>query len=300
MGQKFPLHDRRLLIATTLIAFVAALSLAWYAFQIAGQAPETGEARLIRAPEGPTKLKPLQPGGRTVPNQDVLVFDVMETETDRKTPERLLPPHEEPMEKPRSGSPDAEMAETESTPPTPRSTDWAVAESAAPDSAPAPEKTTPTPKETIIEARPSATNPPAPPERITPEPKKPPSETRPEASATKPPAPQPPATAAPEPPEAAASLAEPPPPLVPKPGTHRVQLGAFTVKESASTHWNRLQKENAQLFKNLRARFEAIEIGPDKKVLYRLRTDPLIEESRARSLCSALKGENIDCIVVAP
>ena len=100
--KRFPLSDRRLLVAATVIACLAALALAVYASYIAGGPYSAGEPPLVRAAEGPTKIRPDQPGGLNVPNQEILVYDVIKPDTESRPPERLLPPPEEPLDIPAS------------------------------------------------------------------------------------------------------------------------------------------------------------------------------------------------------
>ncbi|MCH9021083.1 MAG: SPOR domain-containing protein, partial [Proteobacteria bacterium] len=68
----------RLVLAGIALAGLAALG--WYVY---GQGPD-GAARelpLIKAEEGPVKMRPDDPGGMAVPNRDKLVYDALEAGT---------------------------------------------------------------------------------------------------------------------------------------------------------------------------------------------------------------------------
>ena len=115
--RRFPLRDRRLLITATVIACVAALALGWYAFKIGGAQRIGGDPPLVHAAEGPAKIRPPQPGGLSVPDQEIMVYDVIEPSRASRPIERLLPPPEEPMA-PTSKPPPSSSAAV--TPPAPK------------------------------------------------------------------------------------------------------------------------------------------------------------------------------------
>jgi hypothetical protein len=90
---------RRLRRRLALLAIAAGVALAcaiglWWtrALMTAGVPP--GEAPLLRADGRPTKVRPADPGGMTVPGIDRLIY---EPEAARDRVERLLPPPEEPL-----------------------------------------------------------------------------------------------------------------------------------------------------------------------------------------------------------
>lgn len=55
---------------------------------------------LVRAPAGPVKIKPREPGGLKVPNQDKQVFQALNGGEKEPTEELLLPPSEQPAPDP--------------------------------------------------------------------------------------------------------------------------------------------------------------------------------------------------------
>ncbi|MCH7554784.1 MAG: hypothetical protein IIC08_02105, partial [Proteobacteria bacterium] len=152
---------------------------------------------LIRADDGPIKIRPKDPGGMAVPDQDKLIYQTLDGGVVEETVERLLPPPEEPLPPPE--------------PPEPEITEQAPA-AAAPD---ARVSTTPSlpPAEIDAQAEAAAEAAPAPP----PEPKLPPAPPEP-AEVTATPAPAP----APAPPAAAT-------------GPYMVQLASFRSIDDAAT-----------------------------------------------------------------
>lgn len=84
--------------AVTVGVFGASL---WYAYYQGTQnAAPGGEPPLVKADARPTKMKPAEPGGMKVPNQDKLVYQRMLASQPGKRVERLLPAPEVPLAKP--------------------------------------------------------------------------------------------------------------------------------------------------------------------------------------------------------
>ncbi len=99
----------KLLLAGIALAGLAALG--WYVYgQTGGPDGAVRELPLIKAEEGPVKMRPDDPGGMVVPNQDKLVYDMVTGESEGETFERLLPPPEEPLPPPEPPAPKAEPA----------------------------------------------------------------------------------------------------------------------------------------------------------------------------------------------
>jgi hypothetical protein len=85
--------------------------------------------------------------------------------------------------------------------------------------------------------------------------------------------------------------------VVAEPG-FTVQLVATARREQALTAWDRLHRDNADLF----GRLQPIIVGPERRVstLYRLRAGPFASAREARTLCASLARRGVDCIVVEP
>ena len=120
---------------------------------------------LIRADASPVKVRPLNPGGMDVPNQDKLVYDRMGDGERPPAVERLMPPPETPLPPPGAAAtapkPEPVLgagatpvpAETPAAPSAPEATNEAAAREVA---APAP------PSPPVVAAKPPAPAPPPP------------------------------------------------------------------------------------------------------------------------------------------
>ena len=99
-----PRRPRRVL-ATVLALIIMGLFSGglWFAYvqgkRHAGSDAANGDVPLIRADERPTKVKPEQPGGMEIPDQDKLIYNPT-----RKVVEHLLAPAEKPMPRPAPSS----------------------------------------------------------------------------------------------------------------------------------------------------------------------------------------------------
>ena len=99
-----PRRPRRVL-ATVLALIIMGLFSGglWFAYvqgkHHTGSDAASGDVPLIRADERPTKMKPEQPGGMEIPDQDKLIYNPT-----RKVVEHLLAPAEKPMPRPAPSS----------------------------------------------------------------------------------------------------------------------------------------------------------------------------------------------------
>ena len=243
----------------TLVALTAAAGGgAWYFYgqQLVGD----DAAPLIRAAEGPVKVRPDNPGGMVVPDRDKLVYDRMQGLENRPA-ERLLPPPEIPL-----APPGAETVEK-----------MPAAPAAIP--APAPEPATrPTAKE-VLAAKPPSPPPPA----LEAEVKGLTAVVKPEPPAAKP---ETLMARVPQPPKAPAAV-------------YRVQLAAVRTPERARKEWARLQKKHSTLLGSLKMSLTRADLGT-KGVFYRLRAGPLATEGAARDLCGELTKRKVGCMIIRP
>jgi hypothetical protein len=74
-------------------------------------------------------------------------------------------------------------------------------------------------------------------------------------------------------------------------GNWVVQLGAFSLQESAESYWRELSDSQSDLIEDFQARYR--EAGG----LTRLILEPASSEEAARALCDELKGQGVDCLV---
>ncbi len=90
----------------TVVSFSA---ITWYAYN-QGILEGSEEAAPYLRPKGPLKIAPSSPGGVEVPNRDKFVYNRLENREDDQKVERLLPPPEQPKERPQPVSETAEQA----------------------------------------------------------------------------------------------------------------------------------------------------------------------------------------------
>ncbi|CAA7623718.1 SPOR domain-containing protein [Magnetospirillum sp. UT-4] len=232
---------------------------------------------VIKADERPIKIRPDDRGGMQVPNQDKLVYERMDGESEAKV-ERLLPTPEQPAVPLPAAAPPAPVgaARTEVLKPAP-----------APAPAPMPPKMAEPPMARPAPQTPVTVQPAEPaPVKVTaaPAPQRPAAMPAPAMPAPAMPAPAMPATAP-------APAAKAPPPA----GDWQIQLGALRSAPDADKEWGRIQKANADLLGQLKSDVVRVELG-DKGVFFRLRAGPLSEQA-AKQLCTELKIRNQGCIV---
>lgn len=300
-------RSRALGIFVATFALAAFAGVVWYAYDQGLRRGSEETAPLIKADSRPTKVRPEQPGGLQVPNQDKLVYDAMRPGGAADTPrvERLLPPPETPVERPAPPPP----------PPLPQSTPPAAA-------APSAEATVP-PVEPRPAPPPSASDAGIPPARIVtpapthqvPKPEDPASAAPLAPPAPPPPAPAPAPAAAPAPPLAAPVPAAPAPAApepeakpepkpvqtaaVPAAGNFRVQVGALRDEAAAAAEWTRLKKRHPDELGTLAHRVQRIDLGAGKGIFFRIQSSG-VSEASAEAICAALKAKSQPCIVVRP
>ena len=319
-------------------AFLATFALAafagvvWYAYDRGLHAGSEATAPLIQADPSPIKVRPEQPGGLDVPNQDKLVYGALRPgQGEDSSVERLLPPPEKPAEPP-APEPTPEPAATENQPAQDSGT---AADGAASSTVPIPARTpqaapstaqdasgqTPPPvtSQAVPAPEPAAQQQaqaaPAPqpqasdiPPARAPEPPATEAQTATEtqtAAAVPPPAPVPEAKPAPVPEAKPEPKSEPvaQPAPAPKPaateGRFRVQLGAFRDEAAARGEWNRLTKRYPAVLGGLSLRIQQVDLGAGKGVFHRIQGGMLTEDG-AEKACATLKAQNQACLLVRP
>lgn len=287
-------------------ALVAFAGVVWYAYDRGLHAGSESTAPVIRADSRPVKIRPEQPGGMDIPNQDKLVFDALRPEED-KLPrvERLLPPPEAPApppEMPAIETPAVEIPAIETppieTPVEPADTRIPPARIVTPapapvipqpDQTPAPEAPAETPADSpsVTRSAPqvaeapavAAAPPPTAPEPAAPEPKPTPSpQAQPEQVSKPVPAAEPKAPAA---------------------GAYRIQLAAVRSEEVAASEWNRLKRRYSDVLGALTPHYQRIDLGASKGVFYRVQGGD-VSRSAAQDICARLKAQEQACLVINP
>jgi hypothetical protein len=238
----------------------------WLLADMRGEVAPEGPLPLIRADAAPYKERPEDPGGLAVPHQDRLVFDRLLPEGMRaELVERLLPPPEEPLERP-APPPLPVFAG-----PPPRAA-VPAAEDPAPgvpaiDTAPA---GVPAVAEVPPVAAPAMDAPPALPLPV---------------QAAEPPA---------EPPQGRVAALPPPSPIR---SESRVQLGSLSSEAGARGEWARLVRRFPDALGDLEPGVVAAQVGG--RTVFRLTAGP-VDGIRALAICDELRSANAPCIVVRP
>ena len=119
-------RSRRLMGTLAAVAVVCGVgAMMVYAYNKGRQHGAAGEPPIIRAQEGPIKVRPEEPGGMTVPDRDKEVFTRLETGERPANVERLLPPPDSPVER-SSAVPDSPVERPSAAPETAPETAAAV------------------------------------------------------------------------------------------------------------------------------------------------------------------------------
>jgi cell division septation protein DedD len=271
---------RMLPLAIALVALGGFGAIVWYAYSWGvGQVPNQ-ELPVVRAPEGPIKDRPENPGGMEVPYQDKLVLNGDIDGSGETAVERLLPPPEVPQRP----EPAPESA--------PESTPEQVAEPAAEQMAEPPrlsvdenvftESAEPAPVATPAQAEAPVAVEPAKPE-AQPETLKAEVKVEPQPVAKPAPAPAPAPTSAPTSTEATG-------------GGYVMQMAALRSEPDALKAWKQIQGKHVALLEGLKPLIERADLG-DRGVFYRLQTGPFPSKATADDLCAQLKATGQDCLV---
>jgi hypothetical protein len=219
----------------------------------------TRNAPLIEADARPIKVRPDNPGGLRVPNQDELIFD--RNRGARATAPGALAPE---AEKPRVDQLRQQLAERAAQ---------EAARSAPPAATPAPAQ--PAAPQAAARSAPQAAAPAAP---TTPAP---PATT---SALTAPSLPAPvPANA-----ERFAPVAN---------GRAQVQLGALPSEAAARGEWERLQRRVPELLSNRRVTLAPLD-REGQTTMFRIRTGGFADAATARAFCEEMKTRSIPCMVI--
>ncbi len=236
---------------------------------ISDESPRLTEAEVpvIVADPSETRVRPDDPGGMEVPDQDMLIHRSLEEGESEPVVERLLPPPEEPAVRPAPPPPPVvaeDVAEVEAQIPA------SVAEpepAAEPESPPQSE---PEVAQTVVAPSPP---PPPPLARAEPEAEAPP-DTLPDPQA--------------DPPIAAAG------------GAYRIQLASFRDRDAVDRGWKAFLAKAPVLLVDLIPDVQEVDLGPERGTFYRLRAGPLRSREAAEKLCELLGEVDLECLVVAP
>ena len=246
-----------------------------------GEAPPA-----IAAEEGPDKLRPEDPGGMEVPDQDKLVYDRITGEEVAEGLEQLLPPPEEPLLGALPGAEDviepsqdaldaAREAAREAI------ENWVAGVDEADRSAVAgTEALTEGAEPDALAAAADGDGPNGEPslpaivvERVA--------EIAPAAGTS-----------------AAGTSATGTPAAGASAGSYMIQIGAFRSADNAEDAGNKARTAHDDLLGALGLKIQRADLGQEKGVFFRARLGP-VERADAKALCSALKSRKVDCLVVS-
>jgi cell division septation protein DedD len=274
---------RKLKLAPTLLVLAAIAGFAtivWYVYDAGQREAKLAAMPVIKADGGPTKVKPDDPGGMNVPNQDALVLNDSPANRGTGGVERLLPPPETPL--PRPAPPQGASSLPPAIGPTPTRQSSPSASAALPPAtslsdAPAPSAAPRAPVDTRAASSSGS------------------------AASSSTPVPPPPSATQTASVPAVAAPAKPPVTVV-KPaagqGGYRIQLAAVKSEQAASSEWARIEKANPELAQ-LTMMPTRVDLG-DKGIFYRIQAGPLADAAAADHLCAQLKQRNQGCIIVKP
>lgn len=260
----------------------------YYAYHEGVRAGSESVAPLIKAEQQPYKVKPDEPGGMEVPDQDKLIYDEVSPKSGgegAQKAEHLLPPPENPLPRP-AAEPPSDQTQGSSAPSPAASV--AGSSQAGSGSVASNAGQPPTPAEA-----PAANQTPPQQARATP------------AEAATAPAASGPVGKATAATNAAGSKASKTGPasgtqLAARPSRWRVQLGSVRSAESARQQWSHLQSEHPDLLSALTLDVRRADLGPGKGVFYRIQVGPLSDKQAANALCDRLKAVRVGCLAVEP
>jgi cell division septation protein DedD len=302
--QRRPTRARLFAAAAAVLVLGAFAVIVYYAYHEGVRAGSESVAPLIKAEQTPYKVKPEEPGGMEVPNQDKLIYNEVApgATAGGKPVERLLPPPESPMPKPTPEQPSAQASQSpppqtqpEARPPgVPSYVPMPPAPVAIPPVAGSATSTAPQPSSAA-----SLQAPPVPP--LTGPVSGQPQQKAVSADQTTAPKKQEPAKSkAPEPAKAAAATPTAPKAAAMASGVWYVQLAAVRSPEDAKREWNRLEGRHKELLGGLTLHIQRVDLGAQKGVFYRIQGGPLADKETANGLCDRLKAVHVGCLAVKP
>jgi hypothetical protein len=271
-ADEFSRPDRRLpTILLTIFAMALFAGGLWFAY-VQGTRHPVASAQgdgvpLIRADQRPAKIRPDQPGGMAIPDQNVSLYNEQPGGTGV---EKLLPAAEQPMPRP------APLAKEAATPP---------ASFGPPPGALPPEPAT---SQAALPAGPPAVTSSAAPVAG------PPAASTKSAAAKV--APPPAAKAAPQAKQAAPRAGGTAAAPAGKASPVQLRLGSLRSPEAAREEWARLKRENPDLLGKLSAVAVRTDLG-DQGIYYRIQAGSFGDGAAAEKLCSELKRRKLGCIL---
>ena len=237
---------------------------------------------IIRAIEGPVKIRPRTPGGMAIPDRDKLVYGRMNGGVAEPRVERLLPLPEIPK-KPQVSANQSDSSPRSETGPS-------IIQSLPKKSNSLPKKDL---KESKVKSEMAAVNVTA--SKSNSEPVTVPKRNSKPVTAPKSnPLPLTTSEKASVSPQVSASD-------TPISGiAYQVQIAAVRSRERANSEWTRLKRKHGDLLADYSLNVVRVDLGPTKGIFYRLRAGPIAWEDVAKSLCENLIKRKVGCLIVRP
>jgi hypothetical protein len=232
---------------------------------------------VIRAAEGPVKVRPKTPGGMAIPDRDKLVYGRMNGGVADQRIERLLPLPEIPK------TPLAPAVKPNPVP-APSIVQSTVAKSVSPSKQ--------NMKESNVESLKAAV-----PKEIMAPAIKNNKDMPPKVDNTPTTAPKNiPVIPLPTLPVAVPSSSERPISGI----AYQIQIAAVRTPERARSEWARLKSKHGDLLGGYSLNVVRVDLGPTKGIFYRLRAGPIAWEDVAKALCANLGKRKVGCLIVRP
>jgi SPOR domain len=283
-GARGPRHVsafRRKRVRVWIVAGICALfaGFAWaWAFQRAPGITTAGGVPLLVADSHPTRERPTDPGGLTVPNIDPLAYD---SGRDPPKIENILPPPAEPLPPPAPT-----VARQAATPTPPAARQAAAAPTATPYPLSTAAASTPSPSVEVAAVVAPPPRKPRPPRAVA---------TR-EVGIKSPTTRQPKAAAARPAPKPAPARRINPAPVVAASGTGGyLQLAAVRSPSDAMRIGKRLRQRYGDVLRAFAFNYVPVDLG-SRGVFYRIVAGPMAP-NRAAAICDSLRRRGADCIV---
>lgn len=77
-----------------------------------------------------------------------------------------------------------------------------------------------------------------------------------------------------------------------------IQLGSLKSYEMAEAEWKRLSKKHSDTLGGLEPVIQKVDLGEEQGIYYRLRTGPFESEEKVAEVCTRLKSQKVECVVV--
>lgn len=77
-----------------------------------------------------------------------------------------------------------------------------------------------------------------------------------------------------------------------------IQLGSLKSYELAESEWKRISQKHSDILEGLEPLIQKVDLGEDQGIYYRLRTGPFESAEKVAEVCTHLKEQKVECVVV--